>query len=146
MTEKNLPYLNFGGVMDLKQQNDQVISPSGFGRLGDNYAQQDIDLNEQLIKNRPATFFLRMNSHSMIGAGIHLGDILIVDRSLGAGNGKIVIAVVDNELLVRKLELNNSRTRLVPANGKLSPIDVNEKRWELWGVVTYVIHNVWSLK
>src|SRR5437763_12095100 len=58
-----------------------------------------IDLNEQLIKNRPATFFMRVNSSAMMEAGIHKGDVVIVDRSLEAKNGKVIIGVLDGEMM-----------------------------------------------
>ncbi|MBB1287093.1 translesion error-prone DNA polymerase V autoproteolytic subunit [Flavisolibacter sp. BT320] len=108
----------------------------------DDYAQRSIDLNEQLVKNKPATFFLRVNSDAMTGAGVHVGDMVIVDRSLEPKNGKIVIAVVDGELLIRRLEISGNKRKLVPATKKLSPIDVSETELKIWGVVTYVIHNV----
>jgi DNA polymerase V len=75
-------------------------------------------------------------------AGVHPGDVVIVDRSLEPVNGKIVIAVVDGELLIRKLEISGGKKRLVPATRKLAPIDVTHEGLTVWGVVTYVIHNV----
>lgn len=116
---------------------------TGFGAAADDYAERGIDLNEQLIKNKPATFFMRVNSDAMIGAGIHSGDVVIVDRSLEAKNGKIIIAVIDGEMLIRRLEINNNKKRLLPATKKLSPIEVNDlNAFSVWGVVTYVIHSV----
>ncbi|HZH36426.1 MAG TPA: S24 family peptidase, partial [Flavisolibacter sp.] len=101
-----------------------------------------IDLNEQLVRNKPATFFMRVNSDAMVGAGIHNGDVVIVDRSLPATNGKVVIAIVDGEMLIRRYESNNNRGRLVPASRKISAIDLGESSPNIWGVVTYVIHGV----
>jgi DNA polymerase V len=102
-----------------------------------------IDLNEQLIKNKPATFFMRVNSNAMIGAGIHHGDIVIVDRSIEPLNEKVVIAIVDGEMLIRRLVINNNRKRLVPATSNLSPIDITDATaFSIWGTVTYVIHSV----
>jgi DNA polymerase V len=106
-------------------------------------ADRGIDLNEQLIKNKPATFFMRVNSNAMVGAGIHHGDIVIVDRSIEASNEKVVIAVVDGEMLIRRLLINNNRKRLVPATDSLSPIDITDSAgFSIWGTVTYVIHSV----
>lgn len=102
-----------------------------------------IDLNEQLVKNRSSTFFMRVNSEVMAGAGIHCGDVLIVDRALEAKNGKIIIAVIGGELLIRRLEIHNNRKLLVPATHHLSTIDThNAEQFSIWGVVTYVIHCV----
>jgi DNA polymerase V len=132
----------YKGTKDFSQQNIQTANATGFGAAADDYAERGIDLNEQLVKNKPATFFMRVNSDAMTGAGIHIGDVVIVDRSLEAKNGKIVIAVVDGELLIRKIEMTETKTLLLPANKKLNAIDITANGLKLWGVVTYVIHNV----
>ena len=107
------------------------------------YAEHDIDLNEQLIKNKAATFFMRVNSDAMIGAGIHSGDVVIVDRSLEAKNGKVVIAVLDGEMVIRRLEIGEGKRRLLPATKKLSAIEISDPNsFSIWGVVTYVIHSL----
>lgn len=116
---------------------------TAFGAQPDDYTERGIDLNEQLIKNKPATFFMRVNSDAMIGAGIHSGDVVIVDRSLEAKNGKVIIAVIDGEMLIRRFEINNNKKRLIPATKKLSAIEITEScSFSVWGVVTYVIHSV----
>ena len=102
-----------------------------------------IDLNEQLVRNKPATFFMRVNSNAMIGAGIHAGDVVIVDRSLEPRNGKVIIALLDGEMLIRRLDVQNHKKRLLPATNTLSPIEISESsKFSIWGVVTYVIHSV----
>ena len=79
----------------------------------------------------------------MINASIHDGDIVIVDRSIKAQNGKIVIAVIDGEMLIRRLEKTMNKMRLIPETPKLSPMDVSEfNDLQIWGVVTYVIKNL----
>jgi len=101
-----------------------------------------IDLNEQLVRNKPATYFMRVNSDAMAGEGIHRGDVVIVDRSLEPKNGKIVIAIVDGELLIRKLEKTEGRRRLV-ASKKVAAIDISHQQpLNVWGIVTYVIHHL----
>lgn len=120
-----------------------VPNTSGFSEANADYAARGIDLNEQLIKNKPSTFFMRVNSDAMIKAGIHSGDVVIVDRSLEAKNGKVIIAVLNGEMLIRRLEITNGKKRLVPATKKLSAIDISESSFfSVWGVVTYVIHSV----
>jgi DNA polymerase V len=120
-----------------------MANATGFGAAADDYAERGIDLNEQLIKNKPATFFMRVNSDAMIGAGIHTGDVVIVDRSIEAKNGKVIIAVLDGEMLIRRLEINQNKKRLLPATKKLSPVEINDSNiFSIWGVVTYVIHSV----
>ena len=105
--------------------------------------ERGIDLNEQLIRNKPATFFMRVSGSSMINAGIYNGDIVIVDKSIKAQNGKIVIAVIDGEMLIRRYEQTLNRLRLVPETPKLSAIEVSEfSDFKIWGVVIYVIRNV----
>ena len=123
-------------------QHDLPIA-SGLAETADDYMQWGIDLNEQLVINRPATFFMRVSGNSMINVGIFDGDVLIVDRSVKAANGKIVIAVLDGEMLVRRYEQTMNRLRLVPETTKLAPIDVSEfSDLKIWGVVTCVIRMV----
>ena len=140
MEAENFYYSAYNGSKDFSQQNIKTANATGFGAAADDYAERGIDLNEQLIRNKPATFFLRVNSDAMAGAGIHIGDVVIVDRSLEPKNDKIVIAVVDGELLIRRMEISEGKTVLTAANKKLHSIEVTDKL-KLWGVVTYIIHN-----
>ncbi|HVG16559.1 MAG TPA: translesion error-prone DNA polymerase V autoproteolytic subunit [Chitinophagaceae bacterium] len=135
---------SYKGSKDFNQWNVHTANATGFGAAADDYAERGIDLNEQLIKNKPATFFLRVNSNAMIGAGIHQGDIVIVDRSIEPKNGSVIIAVLNGELLIRRLQvLENKKRLLVPDSKKISSIEINEASgFGVWGVVTYVIHNV----
>src|SRR6476620_8685371 len=134
---------NYKGSKEYSQWDVPTANATGFGAAADDYAERGIDLNEQLIKNKPATFFMRVNSDAMIDAGIHNGDVVIVDRSLEAKNAKVVIAILDCEMLIRRLEINEGKKRLLPATKKLSPIEVNNSNaLSIWGVVTYVIHSL----
>jgi len=143
MEENFFHAANYKGSKDYTQWDVPTANATGFGAAADDYAERGIDLNEQLIKNKPATFFMRVNSDAMIGAGIYNGDVVIVDRSLKAKNGKVIIAVLDGEMLIRRLEINESKKRLLPATKKLSPIEINDSNtFSVWGVVTYVIHSV----
>lgn len=141
MDGENFYYSAYDGSKRFSQQDVKTANATGFGAAADDYAERGIDLNEQLIKNKPATFFMRVNSDAMTGYGIHIGDVVIVDRSLDVKDGKIIIAAVDGELLIRKVEITNTRTLLRCASKKLNAIDVTNNL-KLWGVVTYVIHNV----
>ena len=134
----------YKGSKQFRQEDIQVANATGFGAAADDYAERGIDLNEQLIKNKPATFFFRMSGDAMINAGIYGGDVLIVDRSLKAISGKIVVAMLNGEMLIRRLEKTFNKVRLVPETDKLSPIeiDLNSSEFAIWGVVTYVIHAV----
>ncbi|HEX2683713.1 MAG TPA: translesion error-prone DNA polymerase V autoproteolytic subunit [Ferruginibacter sp.] len=143
MEVENFSGSNYRGSKGFTQHDVSTANATGFGAAADDYMERGIDLNEQLIKNKPATFFMRVSGNSMINASIYDGDIVIVDKSLKAQNGKIVIAVIDGEMLIRRYEKNMNRLRLVPETPKLSPIEINEfSDFKIWGVVTYVIRNV----
>ena len=134
---------NYPGSKNFSQWEVPTANATGFGAAADDYSERGIDLNEQLIKNKPATFFMRVNSNAMIDAGIHNGDVVIVDRSLEAKNGKVIIAILDGEMLIRRIEINEEKKRLLPGTKKLSPIEINDaSSFSVWGVVTYVIHSV----
>lgn len=114
---------------------------AGFPSPADDYADERIDLNRHLIRHKEATFFLRVQGDSMLGAGIHDGDLLIVDRAITATDGKVVIAALDGELTVKRLSLRGEVVRLVPENPAYPVIEVNQDQdLVIWGVVTNVIH------
>lgn len=114
---------------------------AGFPSPADDYIGRQLDLNDLLIKNPAATFFVRVAGDSMTGVGINDNDILIVDRSLEPINGKIIIAAVNGELTVKRLVKNDSLCRLVAENPNYPPIEVTEElSCVVWGVVTSVIH------
>jgi DNA polymerase V len=116
---------------------------AGFPSPADDYLEGKLDLNELLIKHPPATFFLRVSGSSMIKAGIHNDDILIVDRSLDATNGKVIIASINGELTVKRLCYEGTRRQLVAENDAYKPIDItDEMDFRIWGVVTNVIHSL----
>ena len=117
--------------------------PAGFPSPAEDYVEGSLDLNEHLIQHKEATFFVRVQGESMIGAGIHNGDLLVVDRALEAVDGNIVIAVVDGELTLKRLSKRNGQVRLLSDNPRFRPIEFNEDQaLEIWGVVTNVIHRV----
>lgn len=116
---------------------------AGFPSPADDYIEGKLDLNEHLIKKPSATFFVRATGESMLDAGIFPDDILIVDRSLTPTSGKVVIAIVDGELTVKRLYIDGITTELRPENPKFSPIVISgAMELNIWGVVTYVIHSL----
>ena len=116
---------------------------AGFPSPADDFIDTKLDLNEHLIRHPSATFFVRASGESMIGAGIHSGDILIVDRSLEAANNVIVIATLEGELTVKRFKKKNGRVFLLPENRIYKIIEVtNNETFSIWGVVTYVIHKL----
>jgi len=114
---------------------------AGFPSPAEDYTDRRLDLNELLIKNPAATFFVRVDGDSMVGAGIHHDDILVVDRSRQAGSGDIVIAVLEGELTVKRLMRTMYSCRLVAENPEYPSIEILEEQGcEIWGVVTSVVH------
>ena len=114
---------------------------AGFPSPADDYIEGKLDLNRHLIKHPAATFFVRVTGDSMLEAGIHSGDILIVDRSLEAVDGNVIVAALDGELTVKRLYKRDQTLRLLPANTHYQPIEIHaHQAFEIWGVVTNVIH------
>ena len=111
--------------------------PAGFPSPADDHIEKKLDLNDYLIKQKEATFFVRIKGDSMIDAGIHDNDIVIVDKSQKASNGDIVLASIDGDFTVKLLSSYQSKYRLLAANEKYKPIEINESmQFEVWGVVT----------
>ena len=116
---------------------------AGFPSPADDFQENRLDLNEHLIQHPASTFFVRATGMSMIKAGIYPNDILVVDRSLSPRHGKVVIAVVDNDLTVKRLYQKNGVTKLLPENDDFDPIEIQEDTdLRIWGIVTNVIHAV----
>ena len=82
---------------------------AGFPSPAEQYQETPLDLNELLVKRPAATFFVRVQGDSMCGAGIHDGDLLVVDRSLRPADGDIIIACVDGDFTVKTLRLGNGK-------------------------------------
>ena len=136
--------MNYKGSKQFTQWDIQTANATGFGAAADDYMERGVDLNEQLIRNKPATFFMRVSGDAMTGVGIFHGDVVIVDRSIKVSNGRVVIATLNGEMLIRRFEKNFNKIRLVPETDKLSPIDIDLSgaEFSIWGVVTYVIHSL----
>lgn len=117
---------------------------AGFLSPAEDYVDTALDLNEYLIKNPATTFYVRVEGDSMIGAGIHPDDLLMVDRGLSPQHGNIVIAVVNAELTVKRLSLGpQNSVSLVPENDKYPVVTLKEGMdFRIWGVVTNVIHSL----
>ena len=142
MEVENFYSSSYTGTKQFTQHNVPTANATGFGAAADDYAERGIDLNEQLIRNKPATFFMKINSNSMVNAGIFKGDIAIVDKSVPPTNGKIVIAVVDGEMLIRRYEKSFNKLLLVAEAPKVATIDVNEMSdVKVWGVVMWVMRS-----
>jgi DNA polymerase V len=129
------------------EQKGRVVCPlfssgvsAGFPSPAEDHIDHRLDLNELLIHNPAATFFVRVAGDSMTGSGINHGDILVVDRSLPAAHDKIVIAVIHGELTVKRLVQRDLAWHLVAANAAYPSVVITEENGcEVWGVVTSVI-------
>ncbi len=116
---------------------------AGFPSPADDYVEQKLNLHTHLVRNPAATFFLRAQGESMINAGIHDGDLLVVDRSLEAAHNRVVIAALDGELMVKRLVRRQGRVWLLPENPDYPEVDITEREHvHIWGVVSYVIHKL----
>lgn len=116
---------------------------AGFPNPAEDYIEGRLNLDQHLIPHPAATFFVRVAGDSMVGAGIHPGDLLIVDRSLEARHGRVIIAVVDNELTVKRLCRRDGHIRLLAENDRYPPIACAEGAdLRIWGVVTSVAHSL----
>ena len=116
---------------------------AGFPSPAEDYLEGTLDLNEFLVENPAATFFVRVTGESMRDAGILPGDLLVVDRSRTAQSGDVVIAVVDGQMAVKRLWCKGRRVELRPANREFPTIRLaGTMELEVWGVVRHVIHSV----
>ncbi len=120
--------------------NDSVSA--GFPSPADDYTEENIDLNEHLISNPFSTFFLRVKGDSMINAGIKDKDLIIVDKSLIAKPGNIVIAMIDGEFTIKRLSIKNDELYLKAENHNYPDFRFkNHIDVQIWGVVIYSIHS-----
>lgn len=134
---------SYRGTRGFTQHQVPTANATGFTAAADDYMERGIDLNEQLVSNKPATFFMKVTGSSMRNAHIHEGDIVIVDRSIKAKSGHIVIAIVDGEMLIRRLKKTQCRMQLIPESENSGVVEIGESREAIvWGVVTYVIKPV----
>lgn len=116
---------------------------AGFPSPADDYVEQQLDLHELLVKREAATFYVKVQGDSMVGAGIQEGDILVVDRSVEPVDGKIVIAVLNGELTVKELSRKHGKVQLIPRNDAYPPIDISsESDLIIWGVVTGIVRQL----
>jgi DNA polymerase V len=117
--------------------------PAGFPSPADDYVERRLDLNEHLIQHESSTFFVRVAGHSMRKAGIHDGDLLVVDRAVEPTDGAIVVAALDGELTVKRYRRHEEKPYLVPESENHAPIPIQPgQELVVWGVVQHVIHDV----
>ena len=114
---------------------------AGFPSPAEDFTELSISLDKHLIQNPAATFMAYANGNSMVRAGIYHGDILIIDRSLDARDGDIIIAVLHGEFTVKQLSIINGTLFLIPQTPQYSSLEISaDMDFEVWGIVTYSIH------
>jgi DNA polymerase V len=122
-------------------KNCKKLSYGGFASVAEDYIEHPLDLNNYLIKNPLSTYFLMVNGDSLNHIGIFNNDILIVDKSLSPRDNNIVIAELENELVIRKLKIKNNDKFLISNNKKDTPQKItNNDEFTIWGVVISTIH------
>jgi DNA polymerase V len=131
---------------EFKEKLDLLLAPqikAGFPSPADDYLQESIDFNRDLIRHPESTFYGRVEGNSMVDAGIHHGDIAVIDRSLEAQNGDIVVGYINGEFTMKRLDLSHKKDgyiELQPANKNFQPIRIDESdEFEIWGVVVWTI-------
>ena len=116
---------------------------AGFPSPADDFKETRISLDRELVKNREATFYARVDGDSMIGAGLEDGDLLVIDRSLNPVNGKIAVCLIDGDFTVKRIKKEKDKLYLMPENKKYKPIELKEENeLIIWGVVEYVIKKI----
>ncbi len=117
--------------------------PAGFPSPADDYVERRLSLDEHLIQHRESTFFMRVAGHSMRDLGIFDGDLLVVDRSVPAAHGCVVVAVIDGEFTVKQLLYTPQGKLLRAAHPDYPDVAVTaEHDFSIWGVVQWNVHRV----
>lgn len=117
---------------------------AGFPSPAEDFKEERLSLDDELVKNKEATFYARVSGQSMIGAGLDDNDLLVIDRSLEPANNKIAVCFLDGEFTVKRLRVNNEGVWLHPENPDYPTIKVTEDNdFVIWGIVTNVIKKVY---
>jgi len=141
---KHVNYFDFYSVDKTAFEKIPLFEGSvsaGFPSPADDYRDMDLDLHDHLVQNPTSTFCVKAIGESMKDAGIQSGDIMIVDRSLEPKNRSIVLAVIDGEFTVKRVNVHDKELYLMPENDTFTPIKIREEMdFQIWGVVTFIIH------
>ena len=121
---------------------EQGIS-AGFPSPADDFKEIRISLDEELVKNKEATFYARVSGDSMENAGLSDGDLIVIDRSIDPQNNKIAVCFLDGEFTVKRIIKKDGKLYLKPENKNYSIIEIKkENQLLIWGIITYVIKNL----
>ena len=128
-------------VLDIPFYQSNV--PAGFPSPAEDFMDLDLNLQEYLVQHPSATFCVRVTGDSMENAGICSGDVMVVDRALEPQNNTIVLAILDGEFTVKRIQKKGQELYLKPENSKFKPIQITEEmNFQVWGVVTHIIHKI----
>jgi len=115
--------------------------PAGAPGPPESYREIRIDIGKLILKHPAASFLWRARGDSMVGAGIHSGDYLLVDRAVPAASGRVVVATVNGENTVKRISPDKNKPQLLPENPNYSPITIDDEVGiKVFGVVTWVLH------
>ncbi len=124
---------------DLLQLSRKI--ETGFPSPASDHLEKALSLEELIVRRPTSTFYVRVEGDAMNASGIHEGDILVVDRSLNAQSGSVLVVTYEDEVIIRRLIKHNDRSFLVTGDAKLPPIPIDTStQWMIWGVVTHLIH------
>ena len=116
---------------------------AGFPSPTEDFSENRMSLDNELIKNKETTFYARVSGQSMIGAGLDDNDLLVIDRSVEPENNKIAVCFLDGEFTVKRLRVDSEGIWLKPENPNYPIIRINEdNNFIIWGIVTNVIKKV----
>ena len=128
-------------VLDIPFYQSNV--PAGFPSPAEDFMDLDLNLQEYLVQHPSATFCVRVTGDSTQNAGICSGDVMVVDRALEPQNNTIVLAILDGEFTVKRIQKKGQELYLKPENSKFKPIQITEEmNFQVWGVVTHIIHKI----
>lgn len=114
--------------------------PAGFPSPAEDYLEESLDIGAYLVKRKKTTFFMRVDGDSMTGAGIHSGDLLVIDRAENAGDGSIIVARIGDSFTVKRLRMIDGQVWLYPDNEAFDPVPITEgDDFEIWGRVMHSI-------
>lgn len=129
-SELELPYVESG------------IS-AGFPSPALDFVDLTIDLNKHIVKHPASTFYGRVKGDSLKNAGIHNGDLLVIDKSIEPVDGKIAVCYIDGEFTAKRIQIGKNEVLLMPENEDYQPIRVTEDNsFLIWGIVTHVIKSL----
>lgn len=116
---------------------------AGFPSPAEDFLEPSLDLNRTLVRNPASTFFARVSGESMRDAGIHDGDLLVVDKSIEPYDGCVAVCFLDGEFTLKRVKTDGQRVVLLPANERYRPIEIRpDDEFSVWGVVTYSIQKL----